>query len=62
MLSVARSTRASNDAELINSEALGQFPIHAQVFGLVDRTAGQVRLQLDLSATATGQRFPGTFC
>ena len=50
LLSVARSTRASNDAELINTVALKQFPIHAQVSGVVHRTAGHVRLQLDLSA------------
>ena len=53
MLSVARSTRASNDAELINTEAIKQFPIHAQVFGAVHAVAGQFRLQLDLSATST---------
>lgn len=49
MLSVARSTRTSSDAELINTASLGQFPIHAQVSGTVDRAAGQVRLQLDLT-------------
>ena len=53
MLSVARSTRASNDAELINTEALERFPVHAQVLGTVDRAAGQVRLQLDLSASGS---------
>ncbi len=60
MLSVARSTRASGDAELINTEALKRFPIHAQVLGLVDRAAGQVRLQLDISSTATGPSAQGS--
>ncbi len=55
MLSVARSTRASNDAELINTEALKKFPIHAQALGIVDRSAGQVRLQLDLTAASTSR-------
>ena len=59
MLSVARSTRASNDAELINTKALDRFPIYAQVLGQVDRAAGQVRLQLDLSATASSPEFTG---
>lgn len=48
--------RASSDAELINTEALRRFPIHSQILGTVDRTAGQVRLQLDLSATASGSQ------
>lgn len=60
MLSVARSTRASNDAELINTEAIERFPIHAQVSGTVARAAGQVRLQLDLSANAAGSGFQET--
>ena len=60
MLSVARSTRASGDAELINTEALKRFPIHAQIFGIVDRSADQVRLQLDLSATAAGPSSRGS--
>ena len=54
MLSVARSTRASTDAELINTASLSQFPIHAQVVGIVDRSAGRVRLQLDLTSSSSG--------
>lgn len=58
MLSVARSTRASSDAELIRSEALAQFPVYAQVYGTVERTAGQVRLQLDLSGAGSAPASP----
>ena len=54
MLSVARSTRASSDAELINTASLSQFPVHGQVFGTVERTSGRVRLQLDLTAASSG--------
>ena len=54
MLSVARSTRAASDAELINTEALARFPVYAQIFGTVERAAGQVRLQMDLSGTESG--------
>ena len=50
MLSVARSTRASSEAELINTEALSRFPVYAQIFGAVELTRGQVRLQLDLGS------------
>ena len=50
MLSVARSTRASSEAELINTEALARFPVYAQIFGAVELTRGQVRLQLDLGS------------
>ncbi len=60
MLSVARSTRASNDAELINTESLERFPVHAQVLGTVDRAAGQVRLQLDLSASGSALNSQGS--
>ena len=53
MLSVARSTRASGDAELLNTASLNQFPVYAQVFGAVERLAGPVRLQLDLTAASS---------
>ena len=53
MLSVARSTRASSDAELVRSGAVAQFPVYAQIYGTVERTAGRVRLQLDLSGTGS---------
>ena len=58
MLSVARSTRTSSDAELINTRSLSQFPVHAQVAGIVDRAAGQVRLQLDLTDAASDRPAP----
>ena len=53
MLSVARSTRTSSDAELINTASLSQFPVHAQVSGTVNRAAGQVRLQMDLTGAVS---------
>ena len=52
MLSVARSTRTASDAELVNTRSLSQYPVHSQVSGTVDRTVGQVRLQLDLMGAA----------
>ncbi len=54
LLSVARSTRASNEGELINTEALTRFPVYAQIFGTVERPAGHVRLQLGLNANESG--------
>ena len=56
MLSVARSTRASTDAELVNTASLHRFPVYAQVFGAVQRAAGQVRLQLDLTGASSDPR------
>ena len=47
MLSVARSTRASTEIELVRSGSLDQHPIHAQAAGVVETPRGQLRLQID---------------
>lgn len=60
MLSVARSTRTSSDAELINTQAIARFPIHAQILGTLERADGPVRLQLDLSGAESGSTSVGT--
>ena len=51
MLSVSRSTRASVELELVNSETLKGFPVHAQLAGTVAAPAGEMRLQIDYAGS-----------
>ncbi len=55
MLSVARSTRASGELELVRSEALAEYQVHARIAGAVARASGDAQLRIDIVGAGGGR-------
>ena len=50
LMSIGRSPRTSTDREMVRKEALGEYQPHTQIVAEVETAAGEVSLQIDLSA------------